>query len=122
MFDKVLATYFPWFKEIFERMNKDSREVEWRNLCESDTPELQRLPDTMNTVCTPAQRFCVVRAVRSDRLIPSALTFIARVLGKKYIHLLCHDFVIIIVNDDCICVSLLCATLLRCCLRLKVEK
>ncbi|XP_070190368.1 uncharacterized protein [Littorina saxatilis] len=81
---QVLATHFEWFQEMFDRMPKDGRETQWRNLCESDTPELQALPDKMDEVYKPMQRLCVVRAVRSDRLIHAAVVFINSVLGKKY--------------------------------------
>lgn len=80
---QVLATHFEWFQEMFDRMPKDGRETQWRNLCESDTPELQPLPDKMDDVYKPMQRLCVVRAVRSDRLIHAAVVFINSVLGKK---------------------------------------
>lgn len=69
-------------------MPKDGRETQWRNLCESDTPELQPLPDKMDDVYTPMQRLCVVRAVRGDRLVHAANIFINKVLGKKSVSVL----------------------------------
>ncbi|XP_076466964.1 uncharacterized protein LOC143298129 [Babylonia areolata] len=81
---QVLATHFEWFQEMFDRMPKDGRETQWRNLCESDTPELQPLPDKMDEVYKPMQRLCVVRAVRSDRLVHAGVVFVNSVLGKKY--------------------------------------
>lgn len=89
---QVLATHFEWFQEMFDRMPKDGRETQWRNLCESDTPELQPLPDKMDDVYKPMQRLCVVRAIRSDRLIHAAHMFINSVLGKKYAGDLAPDF------------------------------
>ena len=76
---------------MFDRMPKDGRETQWRNLCESDTPELQPLPDKMDEVYKPLQRLCVVRAVRSDRLIHAAVVFINSVLGKKWVVWLCCE-------------------------------
>ncbi|XP_025098007.1 LOW QUALITY PROTEIN: dynein gamma chain, flagellar outer arm-like [Pomacea canaliculata] len=89
---QVLATHFEWFQEMFDRMPKDGRETQWRNLCESDSPELQSLPDKMDEVYKPMQRLCVVRAVRSDRLIQASCIFIGSVLGKKYIGDVAPDF------------------------------
>ncbi|XP_041355189.1 dynein gamma chain, flagellar outer arm-like isoform X3 [Gigantopelta aegis] len=82
---QVLATHLEWFQEMFDRMPKDGRETQWRNLCECDQPENMPLPDKMDDVYKPLQRLCVIRAVRSDRIIQASTTFIVQVLGKQYI-------------------------------------
>ena len=68
---------------MFDRMPKDGRETQWRNLCESDSAETMALPDKMDDVYKPMQRLCVVRAVRSDKLMQASTVFINTVLGKK---------------------------------------
>ena len=55
----------------------------WRNLCEGDLGEAAPLPDKMDEVLTPLQRLCIIRAVRSDRIMQAASLFIQAVLGKK---------------------------------------
>ena len=75
--------FFSNLQEMFDRMPKDGRETQWRNLCESDTPETVPLPDKMDDVYKPMQRLCVVRAVRSDRLMHASTVFINSVLAKK---------------------------------------
>ncbi|KAL4232681.1 hypothetical protein ACF0H5_007369 [Mactra antiquata] len=81
---QVLATHFEWFQEMFDRMPKDGRETQWRNLCETDSPETTPLPDKMDDIYKPMQRLCVVRAVRSDKIMQASTVFINVVLGKKY--------------------------------------
>ncbi|KAK3577475.1 hypothetical protein CHS0354_032326 [Potamilus streckersoni] len=82
---QVLATHFEWFQEMFDRMPRDGRETQWRNLCESDSPETVPLPDKMDDIYKPMQRLCVVRAVRSDRLMQASTMFVNAVLGKNTI-------------------------------------
>lgn len=80
---QILASHFEWFQDMFDRMPKDGREMQWRNLCENDSPEKQPLPDKMDEQYHPLQRMCVLRAVRSDRLMHATSLFINSVLGKK---------------------------------------
>jgi len=80
---QILAIHYEWFQEMFDRMPKDGRETQWRALCESDQPECQPLPDKMDDHYTHMQRMCVIRAVRSDRLMNISTLFIQNVLGKK---------------------------------------
>ncbi|KAL5010133.1 hypothetical protein ScPMuIL_012438 [Solemya velum] len=81
---QILATHFEWFQEMFDRMPRDGRETQWRNLCETDQPEHVPLPDKMDDHYKPIQRLCVVRAVRPDRIMQASSLFINAVLGKKY--------------------------------------
>ncbi|CAL1527205.1 unnamed protein product [Lymnaea stagnalis] len=82
---QVLANHFEWFRDMFDRMSKDGRETQWRNLCESEMPENNvPLPDKMDDILKAIQRLCIVRAVRNDRLLQASACFIATVLGKKY--------------------------------------
>ncbi|XP_052807484.1 dynein axonemal heavy chain 5-like isoform X7 [Mya arenaria] len=81
---QVLATHFDWFQEMFDRMPKDGRETQWRGLCETESPETVALPDKMDDIYKPMQRLCVVRAVRSDKVMHAATVFINTVLGKKF--------------------------------------
>jgi len=80
---QILAIYFEWFQEMFDRMPKDGRETQWRSLCESDVPENVVLPDKMDDHYEHMQRLCVIRAVRSDRLMQASTIFITNTLGKK---------------------------------------
>ncbi|KAJ8314956.1 hypothetical protein KUTeg_007106 [Tegillarca granosa] len=83
---QVLANHFEWFQEVFERMPRDGREAQWRLLCDSEMPETVTLPDKLGDkkLFKPMQRLCVVRAVRSDRLMQASTSlFINQVLGKK---------------------------------------
>ena len=64
-------------------MPKDGRETQWRNLCESDSPETMPLPDKMDDVYKPMQRLCVIRAVRSEKLMHASTVFMNTVLGRK---------------------------------------
>lgn len=80
---QILAIHYEWFQDMFDRMPKDGRETQWRTLCESDLPENAPLPDKMDDQYVPMQRLCVVRAVRSDRLMQASTNFINNVLGKK---------------------------------------
>ncbi|XP_055889445.1 dynein axonemal heavy chain 8-like isoform X4 [Biomphalaria glabrata] len=82
---QILATHFDWFRDMFDRMPKDGRETQWRNLCESDLPENVPLPDRMDDVLKAIHRLCIVRAVRNDRLLQASSNFVSTVLGKKYI-------------------------------------
>ena len=43
------------------------------------------LPDKLDEALSAAQRFCIVRAIRPDRIIQIALVFVASVLGKRYL-------------------------------------
>ena len=64
-------------------MSRDGRETQWRSLCESEFPENVSLPDKLDEVLSPIQRFCIVRAVRGDRILQIALSFVSSVLGKR---------------------------------------
>ena len=80
---QILAVHFEWFQEAFDRMPKDGRETQWRNLCESEQPELQSFPDKMHETYTNLQWLLVLRAIRVDRFIHTAMIFVNNVLGKK---------------------------------------
>ncbi|CAF0814844.1 unnamed protein product, partial [Brachionus calyciflorus] len=82
---QYLAVSHSWFNDPFDRMARDGWETQWRSLCESETPETVALPDKLDEVLTPIQRFCIVRAVRGDRILQIALAFVACVLGKSFV-------------------------------------
>lgn len=81
---QLLATHFEWFQDAFEKMTKDGRETQWRQITEHEKPELVALPDGLDDKFTLIQRFMVIRSLRGDRLMPAATCFITSVLGKKY--------------------------------------
>ncbi|KAK3735811.1 hypothetical protein QZH41_019912, partial [Actinostola sp. cb2023] len=81
---QLLAQHFEWFQDPFDKMAKDGRETQWRQITEHEKPELVTLPDGLDDKYTPIQRFMVIRALRGDRLLPAATCFITSVLGKRY--------------------------------------
>lgn len=83
---KYLAATFSWFSDNFDRMSRDGRETQWRSFCESETPENGPLPDKLDESLTLIQKLCVVRAIRSDRVLNASLAFVASVLGKNYVN------------------------------------
>uniref|UniRef100_H3A2H2 Uncharacterized protein n=1 Tax=Latimeria chalumnae TaxID=7897 RepID=H3A2H2_LATCH len=83
---QILATYFSWFWDLFDRMYKDGKEMTWKTFCESEQPEnptKARWPDGMADL-SPLQCFLILRAVRSDRFLQAASVFIGSTLGKIY--------------------------------------
>jgi dynein heavy chain len=80
---QYLAISHSWFSEPFDRMGRDGRETQWRSLCETETPENAALPDKLDESLNPIQRFCIIRAVRGERILHLALAFVSCVLGKK---------------------------------------
>ena len=64
---QILATYHDWFYEVFDKMPRDGREMQWRLLCEGDTPEIAskfKLPDNADDHYTALQRLLVIRYVQ----------------------------------------------------------
>ena len=45
---QLLAQYYPWFLDTFEKMSKDGRETQWRQIAEHDRPEMLALPDNLD--------------------------------------------------------------------------
>ncbi|XP_033874385.3 dynein axonemal heavy chain 8-like [Acipenser ruthenus] len=83
---QILAMYYSWFWDLFDRMYKDGKEMTWKALCDSDQPETPtkgKCPEGLDEL-SPLQRLLVVRAVRSDRLTHAASIFISSALGKRY--------------------------------------
>ncbi|XP_066429677.1 uncharacterized protein [Eleutherodactylus coqui] len=83
---QILAMYFDWFGELFDRMYKDSKDLTWKTFCESKQPENPskvKWPEGMEAL-NPLQKFMILRAVRMDRILPSASSYISAVLGKMY--------------------------------------
>lgn len=81
---QLLAGHFEWFQDAFDKMTKDGRETQWRQITEHDKPELVALPDGLDEKFSLIQRFMVIRSIRGDRLMPAATCFVTSVLGKKY--------------------------------------
>ncbi|KAG9493712.1 hypothetical protein GDO78_001536 [Eleutherodactylus coqui] len=83
---QILAMYYDWFGELFDRMYKDSKDLTWKTFCESKQPENPskvKWPEGMEAL-NPLQKFMILRAVRMDRILPSASSYISAVLGKMY--------------------------------------
>ncbi|KAM5165175.1 dynein axonemal heavy chain 5-like [Mantella aurantiaca] len=83
---QILATYFDWFGDLFDRMYKDGKDLTWKTFCESEQPECSskvKWPDGMDGL-NALHRFLILRAVRMDRILPAATNYISAVLGKMY--------------------------------------
>ncbi|KAJ1151043.1 hypothetical protein NDU88_003830 [Pleurodeles waltl] len=83
---QILAMYYSWFGDLFDRMYRDGKDLTWKTFCESEQPENPakgRWPEGMDEL-TPLQRLLVLRAVRADRILQSTSGFIAGTLGKSY--------------------------------------
>ncbi|XP_077137822.1 dynein axonemal heavy chain 5-like [Ranitomeya variabilis] len=83
---QVLATCFDWFGDLFDRMCKDVKDLTWKTFCESEQPENPskvKWPEGIEAL-SPLQKFMVLRAVRQDRILPSASNYISAALGKTY--------------------------------------
>lgn len=52
-----MAHHCSWFGDVFDRMNKDSAEVKWRQLSECETPETAPLPDVLDQRCFPTGHY-----------------------------------------------------------------
>ncbi|XP_044146080.1 dynein axonemal heavy chain 5-like isoform X2 [Bufo gargarizans] len=83
---QILAIYFDWFGDLFDRMYKDSKDLTWKTFCESEQPENPskvKWPEGIEAL-SPLQKCMVLRAVRMDRILPSASNYIGAALGKMY--------------------------------------
>ena len=82
----VLASIIPCFADVPRMIGTDGTETQWRQIVEADVPEICALPQTCNIASqlTPLQKLLVMRAIRSDRILPAAMHFIKQVLGKRY--------------------------------------
>ncbi|XP_073445808.1 uncharacterized protein [Dendrobates tinctorius] len=83
---QALATCFDWFGDLFDRMCKDVKDLTWKTFCESEQPENPskvKWPEGIEAL-SPLQKFMVLRAVRKDRILPSASNYISAALGKTY--------------------------------------
>ncbi|XP_078503742.1 dynein axonemal heavy chain 5-like [Lissotriton helveticus] len=83
---QILAMYYSWFGDLFDRMYRDGKDLTWKTFCESEQPENPakgRWPEGLDEL-TPLQRLLVLRAVRADRILQSTSGFIAATLGKSY--------------------------------------
>ena len=45
---QLLAGHFEWFQDAFDKMTKDGRETQWRQITEHEKPELVALPDGLD--------------------------------------------------------------------------
>eukprot|EP00794_Sanderia_malayensis_P000407 gene407-1042_t len=81
---QLLAQYYDWFTDTFEKMPKEGRETQWRQIAEYDKPELLSMPENLDDKYLPIQRLLVMRAIRSDRLLQASSVFVTMSLGKKY--------------------------------------
>lgn len=45
---QLLASHFEWFQDAFDKMTKDGRETQWRQITEHERPEMVALPDGLD--------------------------------------------------------------------------
>ncbi|XP_029452717.1 dynein gamma chain, flagellar outer arm-like [Rhinatrema bivittatum] len=84
---QILAMYYNWFGDVFDRMCKDGKDLTWKTFCESEQPEdpaKVTWPEGLESL-TLLQRLLVLRALRMDRILPSISGFISGTLGKTYV-------------------------------------
>ena len=58
---------------------------EWKAWYMSGKPEEEELPGEWASKCTEMQKLCIIRALRIDRLLFSAVMFIATNIGPEYV-------------------------------------
>ena len=56
----------------------------WRNWCQNEAPEKERLPAEWKTK-TEVQQLCIMRALRPDRMTHAIQHFIAENMGRQYV-------------------------------------
>ena len=71
-----------------EAFNGFDRDIEgsakrWKKLCESETPENEKLPGDWKNKST-IQQLCMLRCLRPDRMMYAMRNFVAESLGEKY--------------------------------------
>ncbi|XP_048577711.1 dynein axonemal heavy chain 8 isoform X3 [Nematostella vectensis] len=98
---QLLAQHFEWFQDPFDKMPKDGREMQWRQITEHEKPEMVALPDNLDDKYTPIQRFMVIRALRGDRVLQAGMCFVTSVLGKRYTSELSLDLPYTYRQSDC---------------------
>jgi dynein heavy chain, axonemal len=76
-----LGIFFDWFVDGFERLSKEGQEAKWRPLCEGET-ENYPLPTPLEQL-EPIQKFCIIRALRNDRLTQASTVYINNVFSQE---------------------------------------
>ena len=74
---------FEKFHDVPVRMAR--YEHSWKEIMESDTPETCILPDGLHDKLNKIQRFMMLRALRTDRVLIGLKIFARDTLGKQYI-------------------------------------
>lgn len=71
--------------EGFSNLDKDMEHSpkRWKKFADSDCPEREKLPGEWKSR-TDLQRFCILRALRPDRMSYAMLSFVEEQLGAKY--------------------------------------
>lgn len=62
-------------------MTKEGQEAKWRPLCESET-ENHSLPAPLEQL-EPIQKFCIIRAIRSDRILQASTVYVNNVFLQE---------------------------------------
>ncbi|XP_059474609.1 dynein axonemal heavy chain 10-like [Neocloeon triangulifer] len=73
------------FPALFGPFLDTLQQEPWRKWIEEAVPEQQPLPDDWDQRLTPFQGLMVVRALRSDRLVPALRLFVCRNYGNHFI-------------------------------------
>ena len=45
---QILSQNYEWFTDAFDKMPKDGREMQWRQMSEHEAPEMLNLPDGLD--------------------------------------------------------------------------
>jgi len=59
---QLLASHFEWFHDAFDKMTKDGRETQWRQITEHDKPEMVALPDGLDEKYVTVLSYALVSA------------------------------------------------------------
>ncbi|KAJ3093097.1 Dynein heavy chain 6, axonemal [Quaeritorhiza haematococci] len=78
-----LAESIPHFSYMMEHMIMYT--MEWERIIESDVPYLESVPGVTADQISDFQRLLLVKVMREEKLVPSAVEFIKRNLGPEYI-------------------------------------
>ncbi|KAF2355262.1 Dynein heavy chain domain [Trinorchestia longiramus] len=71
----------------FRNLDRDIEQnpKRWRDWCECEAPERERLPAEWKTR-TDIQQLCIMRALRPDRMTHAVQLFIEERMGRQYVH------------------------------------
>lgn len=58
---------------------------EWKRIFDSSAPHREVLPTPYNEILNAFQKILVIKAIRSDKVIPCIQDFVSETMGEKFI-------------------------------------